>query len=332
MNHSYSSINTSELIEISSEQQILVELNQRQTDFPQKPVIHQLFEAQVKKTPNQIAVVFEEQQFTYAELNHKVNQLAHYLQKLGVQAEVVVGICLERSPEFIVSILAILKAGGAYLPLDPSLGKAALQFRCEDAQALVLIKDQEHSQKFNNIIEVNLKSDWEIITQESIKNPIENFQPENLAYVIYTSGSTGRPKGVAIEHRQLVNYLDGILPKLELPANSSYAIVSTFAADLGNTVIFPSLCTGGCLHIVSWERATDPMALAAYFRLHSIDCLKIVPSQLSALLSSECMEILPRQLLILGGEATDGKLIDKIQNNSSCRILNHYVRRKLLLG
>ncbi|MCZ0904910.1 AMP-binding protein, partial [Microcoleus sp. HI-ES] len=115
----------------------------------------------------------------------------------------------------------------------------------------------------------------------------------------YTSGSTGTPKGVVIEHRQLLNYLYAIQERLNLPAAASFATVSTFAADLGNTAIFPALCSGGCLHIVSQDRATDPEALAEYFRRHSIDCLKIVPSHLAALLTSSVAEsILPRKRLI----------------------------------
>ena len=123
------------------------------------------------------------------------------------------------------------------------------------------------------------------------------------------------------------------MPKLQLPNNASYATVSTFAADLGNTVIFPCLCSGGCLHIVSWQRASDPIAASEYFGSHSIDCLKIVPSHLAALISSECMEILPHQLLILGGEAADWNLIEKIEKDvPHCRILNHYGPTETTVG
>ncbi|HEY9813069.1 MAG TPA: amino acid adenylation domain-containing protein, partial [Candidatus Sericytochromatia bacterium] len=157
---------------------------------------------------------------------------------------------------------------------------------------------------------------------------------ENLAYVIYTSGSTGKPKGVAIEHQQLLNYLDGILERLNLPAGASFATVSTIAADLGNTAIFPALCTGGCLHIVAKERASDPEALATYFNHHPIDCLKIVPSHLEALLtSSQFNSILPRQKLILGGEAAPWKLIEKIQQLApECTIINHYGPTEATVG
>ncbi|AUB41615.1 Glutamate-1-semialdehyde aminotransferase [Nostoc flagelliforme CCNUN1] len=318
----------------SERQQLLVEFNQTKTDYQHDKCIHQLFEEQVEKAPDAVAVVFDNGELTYAELNREANQLAHYLQKLGVKPEVVVGICVERSPKFIISLLAVLKAGGAYLPLDSNLPQEALQFRLQDAQASVLIREQRNSESFINITEVNLNTDWAIISQESTENLInQNIKPENLVYIIYTSGSTGKPKGVAVEYQQLLNYLYGILPKLQLPANASYASVSTFVADLGNTIIFPCLCSGGCLHILSWERASDPAALATYFCRHTIDCVKIVPSHLAALLSSECWEILPHQLLILGGEAADWNLIEKIQKNApQCRILNHYGPTETTVG
>ena len=126
------------------------------------------------------------------------------------------GICVERSPKFIISLLAVLKAGGAYLPLDSTLPQEALQFRLQDAQASVLIKDLGQGDSNLNITQICLDTDWELISQESRQNPINNVKTENLVYVIYTSGSTGKPKGVAIEHQHLLNYLYGILPKLQL--------------------------------------------------------------------------------------------------------------------
>jgi amino acid adenylation domain-containing protein len=179
-----------------------------------------------------------------------------------------------------------------------------------------------------------LDTDWDAIAQQPDRNPTSEVKPEHLVYVIYTSGSTGTPKGVAVEHQQLLNYLHGIVEKLDLPEHSSFATVSTFAADLGNTAIFPALCTGGCLHVISQERATNPQALAAYCRRHPIDCLKIVPSHLAALLNAAPSEpILPRQCLVLGGEAASWTLIEQIQQqNPDCRILNHYGPTETTVG
>ena len=170
---------------------------------------------------------------------------------------------------------------------------------------------------------VCLDTDWETIARESEENPVSVVRAEHLVYVIYTSGSTGTPKKVAIEHRQLLNYLHSIQQILNVP-NASFATVSAFAADLGNTVIFPALCGGGCLHIISQDRATDPKALGEYFRQHAIDCLKIVPSHLKAFLA-QTASILPRKRLILGGEALSWQLVEKVWEYApDCLILNHY--------
>ncbi|MBW4630837.1 MAG: amino acid adenylation domain-containing protein [Iphinoe sp. HA4291-MV1] len=325
-----------EILSKSDRQQLLVEFNQTQIDYPLDKCIHKLFEEQVEKTPNNIAVVFEDQQLTYTELNRKANQLAHYLQTLGVKPEVLVGLCVERSPKIIIGLLGILKAGGAYLPLDPALPKESLAFRLQDAQVPVLLTQRRLVDTLPTDASqiVCLDTDWNIIAQHSDENPTSVVTTENLVYVLFTSGSTGRPKGVAIEHRQLLNYLNGITDRLNFSTTTNFATVSTLAADLGNTVIFSSLCTGGCLHVLSAECATDSTALGKYCHKHFIDCLKIVPSHLATLLASESSEsILPRQQLILGGEATSWKLIEQIQACApDCLIFNHYGPTEATVG
>lgn len=319
-----------EMISDRQRQQLLA-LNNTQIDYPQN-CIHHLFEAQVEQTPHNIAVVFEDQHLTYRELNTRANQLAHYLQDLGVGAEELVGIYLERSLEIIIAVLGILKAGGAYIPIDPALPTEGLSFRLQDTQARVLLTQQSLFETLPNLAtQVVCLDDWEVIAQKSKANPTSQVTSENLVYVLFTSGSTGEPKGVAVEHRQLLNYLYGILEKLNLPAGASYATVSTFAADLGNTAIFPALCTGGCLHIISSERASDPAALGDYCDRYSVDCLKIVPSHLATLLASSAA-ILPRQRLVLGGEAASWELIHQIQQQSPCQIINHYGPTETTVG
>jgi len=318
-------------LEILSEcdrNQLLVEFNNTQTHYPKNLCIHQLIEQQAAQNPDNIAVVFENQQLTYAQLNTRANQLAYHLQELGVTVETVVALCVERSLDMLVGLLGILKAGGGYLPLDPSLPSDRLSYMVKDAGASVILTQQHLAHGFSEQAAplMCLDSDWDIIAQQPDENPLSQATPENLVYVIYTSGSTGKPKGVAVEHRQLLNYLHGILERLDLPEGSSFATVSTFAADLGNTVIFPALCTGGCLHVISQERAASPEALVEYCESHPIDCLKIVPSHLNALLTASHPEkILPRKYLILGGEALSWQLVEKIQHyKPSCKILNHY--------
>lgn len=312
--------------------QLLVEFNQTQKDYPTDKCVHQLFEEQADRTPENIAVVFDNQTINYRELNNRANQLAHHLQNLGVESESIVGICVDRSLETIVGMLGVLKAGGAYLPIDPAAPADRKALMLEDARVQVLLTQQRLAESLPKTQANIVCIDTDIPTVSASYTP--RASSDNLAYVIYTSGSTGTPKGVAIEHRQLLNYLYAIEERLNLPSGASFATVSTFAADLGNTAIFPALCSGGCLHIVSQERATDPEALAEYFRRHSIDCLKIVPSHLAALLTSSVAEsILPRRRLILGGEAASWELIEKVRKiNPDCLIFNHYGPTEATVG
>ncbi len=325
-----------EILKPSDRHQLLFEFNQTQTDYPSDKCIHQIFAEQAADTPDNIAVVFENQQLTYQELNARANQLAHYLQTLGVKPETVVGICVERSLDMVVGMLGILKAGGAYLPLDPAMPTERLTLILQDAQAAILLTQQHLSNYFGEDIaqKIAYLDDWDTLIAQNSQQMSTQVTSKNLAYVIYTSGSTGVPKGVAVEHQQLCNYLHGIQAKLHLRSGSSFATVSSFAADLGNTAIFPTLCTGGCLHIISAERATDADVLAEYCRSHPIDYLKIVPSHLAALLASANWEsILPRQKLILGGESVNGNLIEKVQKFvPNCQILNHYGPTEATVG
>jgi non-ribosomal peptide synthetase component F len=186
--------------------QLLVEWNATQTGYPMDRSIHQLFEAQVKRTPDAAAVIFEDVQLNYRELNQRANQLAHHLRKFGVGPEALVGLCIERSLEMVVGILGILKAGGAYVPLDPDYPQDRLAFIMQDAQVSVLLTQQQLAEELprHTAYVICLDTDWERIAQECDQNLISRATPENLAYVIYTSGSAGQPNGVAIEHRSTV--------------------------------------------------------------------------------------------------------------------------------
>jgi amino acid adenylation domain-containing protein/non-ribosomal peptide synthase protein (TIGR01720 family) len=336
INQPEAAIGELEILSANEQHQLLIEFNNTQIEYPKHQCIHQLCEDWAAKTPEQIAVVFEDQQLTYAQLNTRANQLAHHLQALGVGCETIVALCIDRSLEMVVGLLGILKAGGAYLPLDPILPDERLAFMVQDAGASVILTQQHFVKRFSepSTSVICLDTNREEIARQPEENLPTDVTPENLVYVIYTSGSTGKPKGVAIEHQQLLNYLHGILAKLDLPIGSSFATVSTIAADLGNTAIFPALCTGGCLHVISQERATNPEALAEYCEHHAIDCLKIVPSHLNALLSAAHPDkIMPRKRLILGGEALSWQLVEKIQQYApNCQIVNHYGPTETTVG
>ncbi|MEW6737765.1 MAG: condensation domain-containing protein, partial [Acidobacteriota bacterium] len=255
--------------------QLLVEWNDTAVDYPHDKCIHQLFEEQVERTPDAIALIYEQEQLTYQQLNQRANQLAHYLRSRAVSAEHLVAICVERCMEMIVGLLGILKAGAAYVPLDPTYPKERLAFMLEDSQTRVLLTQQhlvaylpEHKAEL-----FCLDSNWPQLAAMQEQNLTNTATSDNLAYIIYTSGSMGRPKGVQIEHKQLCNYVSSICSRLALPHTASFATVSTFAADLGNTMIFSALTCGGCLHVLSQERASNADGLGEYFCRHSIDCL-----------------------------------------------------------
>jgi amino acid adenylation domain-containing protein len=324
------------LMTAAEERQLLVEWNRTTISFSHEQCVHQLFAQQVARTPEQVAVACEGVQLSHRELNARANQLAHYLQALGVRPDTAIGLFMERSVEFIVGLLGILKAGGAYVPLDPQLPPERLTYMIADARLAVLVTDESLLAQLPNIgaTVVCLDRDAERLALQDAAEPISSVQAANLAYVIYTSGSTGQPKGVAVEHRQLANYLAAIQPALALPAPASYALVSTLAADLGHTMLFPALCQGSTLHLIAQERATDAAALAAYFEREQIDCLKIVPSHLAALVTSaQAMQVLPRQRLILGGEACRQSWVNEVHALApTCRIFNHYGPTETTVG
>jgi amino acid adenylation domain-containing protein/non-ribosomal peptide synthase protein (TIGR01720 family) len=336
LNDPTAAISELELLSDIERHRLVVEFNDTNKSYSRDKCIHELFEAQAERTPDAAAVVYEDRQLTYRELNRRANQLAHRLREMGVGPETLVALCVERSPEMIVGLLGILKAGGAYVPLDPALPEERLACLVEDTQARVILTQHSLAETLTGIAAevICLDTDMDILSRQSYENVVSRATVENLVYVIFTSGSTGRPKGVAVEHRQLANYVNAILDRLDLATGSGFAMISTFAADLGNTVLFPSLCSGGCLHLVSQERATTPDALADYFSRHEIDCLKIVPSHLTALFSSSHPEqILPRRRLVLGGESSSPLLIKQVQELApDCLIVNHYGPTETTVG
>ncbi len=213
------------------------------SNFPQNPksqinkCFHQLFESLVEQTPDAIAVVFEDKQLTYRELNIQANQLAHHLQQMGVVPDILVGICLERSTEMIVALLGILKAGGAYLPLDPTYPQERLSFMLEDAKISILLTHSSLAPLFKGgwgDLSVCIDKDWQTIAQHSQENPTSSVTSDNLAYVIYTSGSTGKPKGVLIEHRGLYNMAQAQIETFNLQPTNRILQFASLSFDAPN--------------------------------------------------------------------------------------------------
>jgi len=317
-------------------ERILVEWNKTEAAYPAE-CIHKLFEQQVARVPDRTAVRCEEKSLSYRELNEQSNRLAHALRKLGVGPDSLVALLLGRSVEMMVAVLAILKAGGAYVPLNADNPKARLQQQLDGVAVLLTQLDLLTKLPAFSGKTVCLDSEQTKWNSESSENPELTATPENLVYVIYTSGSTGVPKGVAVGHRNLVNYAWFIAKELKLWDDAEglqFASVSTLASDLGNTCIYPALISGGCLHLLPYEVATDAHRIALYQDRYPIDVLKIVPSHLTALLNSARPEkILPRKYLITGGETLTRKLVDRIgASTATCKIINHYGPSETTVG
>ncbi len=307
-----------------------------QAPQPAPSCAHERFEEQARRHPERTALACEGAELSYAELDALANRIAHRLSRSGVGPEVAVGLAADRTPAMIAGILGIWKAGGAYVPLDPALPAARLRLLVEEGGVRVVLDGGQlgGTPDLGAVEVIRLGPDAAEVARESAAPLATEARLEHLAYVLFTSGSTGRPKGVAVEHRQLASYLDGVLPRLGLPAGASFACVSTFAADLGHTAIFPALTTGGCLHLVGRERCTDPNAFRDYAAAHAIDCLKIVPGHLQALLAGARPEqVLPRRLLVLGGEAAHWDLVDLVRGLlPGCAVVNHYGPTEATVG
>ncbi|NEO15578.1 MAG: amino acid adenylation domain-containing protein [Moorea sp. SIO3E8] len=291
--------------------QILVQWNNTRTDYPNDKCIHQLFEEQVENNPNAIAVVFEEQKLTYGELNSKANQLAHYLQTLGVEPDVPVGICLERSLEMVIGILGILKAGGAYVPIDPSYPQERIAYTIADAAVPVLLTQeglveglQEHKAQI-----ICLDRAWSEIIQKSSTNPDSGVQTYHLSYVIYTSGSTGEPKGVMIQHENVTHLFSATESWCSFNSQDVWTLFHSFAFDFSVWEIWGALLYGGRLVVVPYWVSRSPDAFYKLLCQEQVTILNQTPSAFKQLIyfeqSQEYASNISLRLVIFGGEALD---------------------------
>ncbi|MEH2120069.1 non-ribosomal peptide synthetase [Nostoc sp.] len=300
------------------EQQLLATWNNTQTAYPQDICIHQLFETQVEKTPNAIAVVFENEQISYRELNQRANQLAHYLQSLGVGSEVLVGLCVERSLEMVVGVLGILKAGGAYVPLDYAYPQERLAFMLQDAQVSVLVTQEKLKAGLpNHQAEIIcLDTNWQF-RDYGLDNPTHNITSNNLAYVIYTSGSTGQPKGVQIQHRSAVNLLNAIAEEPGLTAKDTLLSVTSLSFDIAVSEIFLPLSVGAKLVLVSREVAADGTQLLKALTTSRATFMQPTPVTWRLLLAAGWQGS-PQLKMISTGEALPRELANQLLPKGAC--------------
>jgi amino acid adenylation domain-containing protein/FkbM family methyltransferase len=289
-------------------------LNDTARDFGKPNRIERLFEEQAARTPDAVAVVFEDRRLSYRELDARANQLAHYLGGLGVGPETLVGVCMERSPEMVVALLGIMKAGGAYVPLDPAYPSERLAFILDDVRAPVVLTQQHlggllppHAARI-----VGVDSEWELISRESEARPGAVGAEDELAYVIYTSGSTGRPKGVMIEHRSICNRLLWMQAEFPLGAEDCVLQKTVFSFDASVWEIFVPLFAGARLVLAKPDGHRDSAYLVRTIAEQKVTTVQLVPSMLGVFLEepglADCTSL---KRFYCGGERLPGSLRDR---------------------
>ncbi|MBD2410736.1 amino acid adenylation domain-containing protein [Nostoc calcicola FACHB-3891] len=301
------------LLTAAEQHQLLVEWNDTQTDYPKNTCIHQLFEAQTARTPNNIAVIFENEQLTYQQIERRANQLAHYLIALGVKPEVRVGICVERSLDLIVALLGILKAGASYVPLDPAYPQDRLAFMLSDSQISILVTQQHlletlpsHQAKV-----VFLDTDRDAIAAHQQNSPQTYIAADNLIYTIYTSGSTGKPKGVQITHGNVLNFLTGMQQHLQLTNLDSLLSVTSLSFDIAVLEIFLPLTLGTKIIVVSREVAADGLKLLQQLNNSGATVMQATPVTWRMLLEVGWQGN-PQLKILCGGEALPQNLASQL--------------------
>jgi amino acid adenylation domain-containing protein len=305
------------------EQTQLLAWSAPETDWLPADCLHSLFESQVAKHPRAIALQQGNQSLTYQELNQKANQLAHYLRKIGIQPDQLVGVYLERSLDLIVSLLAILKAGGAYLPLDRSYPTERLQFMLEDAEVSILIADQVPAAlSLDRMQCVDLIADWPIISQASNINLTNINTPDHLAYVLYTSGSTGKPKGVMVPHQAVArlvlntNYID-------FQPSDVVAQVSNCCFDAATFEIWGALLNGAQLNIIDKDQLLSLQGFAQQIQAQSISILFLTTALLNQFAQTIPEAFQSLRYLLFGGEAVTPQWIRQILEQGAPQHLLH---------
>jgi amino acid adenylation domain-containing protein len=315
------------LMTAEEHQQVVVAWNSTATDYLLEPGLHERFELQVERTPEAIAVVSEDTQISYRELNQRANQLAHHLRSLGVGAEVLVGLCLERSLDMVVGLCGILKAGGAYVPLDPTYPPERLGWMLHDAQVPVLLTHARLLPRLpaHGATVLCLDTDWPTIAAQSTENPQHCTTPENIAYVIYTSGSTGTPKGAMISHRGICNRLLWMQEAYGLTAVDRVLQKTPFSFDVSVWEFFWPLLTGACLVMARPEGHRDSAYLVALIVAQQITTLHFVPSMLHVFLQEPGVEQCDSlRLVICSGEALPFELQERFFTRLGAELHNLY--------
>ena len=309
------------LLSVEEKRRLLVELNETTAAFSEAKCVYQLFEEQVERAPDAIAVRFGEEELSYRELNLRANKLAHYLREMGVGPEVVVGIFTDRSFEMLAGLLAILKAGGAYLPLDPEYPPERIAFMIEDSQARAVLTQNSLLTRLPATAAqtICLDEDCPAFAHESGENLQPRTLPDNLAYVIYTSGSTGRPKGVLVAHRGVTNMIEASLELFGVDSRSRMLQLASLSFDASVLEIFTALLAGATLCLAERSALTSGTELAVLLRDHDITTIAITPSQLDTIPDGEYPAL---RSIIAGGEACSAEAVARWSRGR--RLFNAY--------
>lgn len=309
-----SSISELPLLTDSERRQVVCDWNDTHADYPTDKCLHDLVEAQTERTPDAVAAEFGDARLSYRELNARANQLAHYLQKLGVGPDVLVGVLMERSLEILIGLLGIMKAGGAYVPLDASLPQDRLSYMVEDSRMSLLVThrgiDGSLSVRPGSV--VRLDSDWRAIAKQGTDRPtLSSANPRNLAYVLYTSGSTGKPKGVEIQHSALVNFVLSMQREPGFTARDVLLAVSSVSFDIAGLELYLPLASGGKVVIASREDARDPVRLMKRMSESRGTVMQATPATWQALIDAGWRGS-PNLKVLCGGEALSRTLAQEL--------------------
>ncbi|RQO73975.1 hypothetical protein DBR43_00780 [Pedobacter sp. KBW06] len=302
-----------DMLKAAEQAQLADEFNATTVVYPHTETAISLFETQVLLSPDAKAIVFEDQVYTYKELDERANQLARYLRGKGVGTDSLVPVCLERSEQMAVAILGIMKAGAAYVPIDPAYPSERISFMLEDTQATVVVSSAElkaSTEAFATLDAVLIDADWELIQTWGGRVPAHPAGPGDLAYVIYTSGSTGKPKGVMIEHAGMLNHLYAKINELQLNEHTVVAFTASYTFDISVWQLFSALLVGGTTVIYSSAKLLEPAELIGAVEKDGITILELVPSYLTAVLQENISASLQQlRYLLVTGEAVSQPLL-----------------------
>ncbi|MBD3307336.1 amino acid adenylation domain-containing protein, partial [candidate division KSB3 bacterium] len=307
--------------------QLVTAWNATTVTYPDPFCLHQLFEAQVERTPDSVAVLDDKQSLTYAQLNARANQLARYLRTIGVEPDVCVGVCLERSVDMVVGLLGILKAGGAYIPLDKDAPQERLAFMLQDAQAAVVVTQQHLIAELptGDAPILCLDTDWERISTERNTNLTVSTSPEHLAYVIYTSGSTGTPKGAMIPHRAICNHMRWMQEEFPLDPTDKVLQKTPYSFDASVWEFYAPLLAGARLIMARPGGHQESRYLVRVIAEYGVTILQLVPSLLQVLLDEDdfkhCTSL---RRVFCGGEALSAALRDRFFAALNAELHNLY--------